>query len=101
MNLRAWQSLFAGVGLSLLAFDGAAVAADVITIPLKARHIQPVFAAELNQKQWALRSGHFLMQSVSNANSFDTRIFQRGTYALELETRWSLFSQPGRLRTIA
>ena len=57
--------------------------------------------AELNQKQWALRSGYFLMQSVSNSNSFDTKVFQRGTYVLELETRYSLFSQPGKLRTIA
>jgi high affinity Mn2+ porin len=57
--------------------------------------------AELNQKQWALRSGYFLMQSVSNSNSFDTNVFQRGTYVLELETRYSLFSQPGKLRTIA
>jgi len=57
--------------------------------------------AELNQKQWALRSGYFLMQSVSNSNSFDTNIFQRGTYVLELETRYSLFSLPGKLRTIA
>ena len=57
--------------------------------------------AELNQKQWALRSGYFLMQSVSNSNSFDTNVFQRGSYVLELETRFSLFSQPGKLRTIA
>lgn len=57
--------------------------------------------AEFNQKQWALRSGYFLMQSVSNSNSFDTNVFQRGTYVLELETRFSLFSQPGKLRTIA
>jgi high affinity Mn2+ porin len=57
--------------------------------------------AELNQKQWALRSGYFLMQSVSNASSFDTRVFERGSYVLELETRYSLFSQPGKLRTIA
>ncbi len=57
--------------------------------------------AELNQRQWALRGGYFLMQSVSNANSFDTNVFQRGTYVLELETRYSLFSQPGKLRTIA
>ena len=34
--------------------------------------------AELNQKQWALRAGYFLMQSVSNANNFDTNVFQRG-----------------------
>jgi high affinity Mn2+ porin len=57
--------------------------------------------AELNQKQWALRSGYFLMQSVANSSSFDTKVFERGTYVLELETRYSLFSQPGKLRTIA
>ncbi len=57
--------------------------------------------AELNQKQWALRSGYFLMQSVPNGSSFDTDVFRRGTYVLELETRYSLFSQPGKLRTIA
>jgi high affinity Mn2+ porin len=57
--------------------------------------------AEFNQKQWALRAGYFLMQAVSNDNSFDTRVFERGTYVLELETRYSLFSQPGKLRTIA
>ena len=57
--------------------------------------------AELNQKQWALRAGYFLMDAVSNSNNFDTRIFQRGEYVVELETRYSLFSQPGKLRTIA
>jgi high affinity Mn2+ porin len=57
--------------------------------------------AELNQKQWALRSGYFLMQSVANSSNFDTRVFERGTYVLELETRFSLFNQPGKLRTIA
>jgi high affinity Mn2+ porin len=56
--------------------------------------------AELNQKQWALRAGYFLMDDVSNSNSFDTKIFQRGEYVAELETRYSLFSQPGKLRTI-
>lgn len=57
--------------------------------------------AELNQKQWALRGGYFLMQAVSNSSSFDTNVFERGTYVLELETRYSLFSLPGKLRTIA
>ena len=52
--------------------------------------------AELNQKQWALRAGYFLMQAVSNSNNFDTKVFERGTYVLELETRYSLFSQPGQ-----
>jgi high affinity Mn2+ porin len=57
--------------------------------------------AEFNQKQWALRSGYFLMDAVSNSNNFDTRVFQRGEYVVELETRYSLFNQPGKLRTIA
>lgn len=57
--------------------------------------------AELNQKQWALRGGYFLMDAESNSNNFDTRVPQRGEYVIELETRYSLFSQPGKLRTIA
>jgi high affinity Mn2+ porin len=57
--------------------------------------------AEFNQKQWALRGGYFLMDAVSNSNNFDTKVFQRGEYAVELETRYQLFSQPGKLRTIA
>ncbi len=57
--------------------------------------------AELNQKQWALRAGYFLMDAVSNSNNFDTKLFQRGEYVVELETRYSLFSLPGKLRTIA
>ena len=57
--------------------------------------------AELNHKQWALRGGYFLMGAVSNSNSFDTQVGRRGQYVAELETRYSLFSQPGKLRTIA
>ena len=57
--------------------------------------------AELNQKQWALRAGYFLIPAVSNSNAFDTKVFERGTYVLEFETRYSLFAQPGKLRTIA
>src|ERR1700754_3640776 len=56
--------------------------------------------AEFNQKQWALRAGYFLMVGTSNSNNFDSRVFQRGNYTLELETRYSLFSLPGKLRTI-
>jgi len=56
--------------------------------------------AELNQKHWALRGGYFLMDAESNSNNFDTKIPQRGEYVVELETRYSLFSQPGKLRTI-
>jgi high affinity Mn2+ porin len=58
-------------------------------------------AAEFNQKQWALRAGYFLIDGTSNSNNFDMRVLQRGGYVAELETRYSLFSQPGKLRTIA
>ncbi|WP_439407794.1 carbohydrate porin [Bradyrhizobium sp. DASA03076] len=56
--------------------------------------------AELNQKQWALRAGYFLMDAVSNSNNFDMNIGRRGEYVVELETRYSLFGQPGKLRTL-
>jgi high affinity Mn2+ porin len=55
-------------------------------------------AAELNQKSWAFRAGYFLAPTVSNVNSYDTHIFARGEYIGELELRYSLFSQPGKLR---
>ncbi len=57
-------------------------------------------AAELNQKQWALRAGYFLVGGASNSNHFDTNVPQRGEYVAELETRYSLFGQPGKLRTL-
>jgi high affinity Mn2+ porin len=57
-------------------------------------------SAELNQKNWALRGGYFLMGAVSNSNNFDTQVFQRGQYVAELETRYQIFSRPGKLRTI-
>jgi high affinity Mn2+ porin len=55
-------------------------------------------AAELNQKSWTIRAGYFLVPVVSNANSYDTRIAEHGEYIGELELRYSLFSQPGKLR---
>jgi high affinity Mn2+ porin len=55
---------------------------------------------ELNQKQWALRAGYFLMNAEANSSNFDTNVFRRGEYVAELETRYSLFSLPGKLRTI-
>ena len=56
--------------------------------------------AELNQKQWAVRGGYFLTGAEPNSNSFDTKLVQRGGYVVELETRYQLFSQPGKLRTL-
>jgi high affinity Mn2+ porin len=56
--------------------------------------------ADFNQKNWALRAGYFLAPMESNSNQFDMRVFRRGNYIIELETRYSLFSRPGKLRTI-
>jgi len=48
---------------------------------------------ELNQKRWAARAGYFLLPDVSNSNTFDTRVIQRGQYTAELELRYSPFGQ--------
>jgi high affinity Mn2+ porin len=52
---------------------------------------------ELNQKFWAFRAGYFLVPVVSNSDDLDTH-FPDGEYIGELELRYSLFSQPGKLR---
>jgi high affinity Mn2+ porin len=54
--------------------------------------------AELNQKDWAFRVGYFLLPTVSSTNTFDMHIPDRGQYAAEFEWRYSLVSQPGKLR---
>jgi high affinity Mn2+ porin len=54
--------------------------------------------AELNERRWALRAGYFLLPTVSSTNTFDTHIPGRGEYALELERRYSLWSEPGAVR---
>jgi high affinity Mn2+ porin len=56
--------------------------------------------AELNQKAWALRTGYFLIGDKPNSNNLDAQVFKRGGYITELETRYSLLSQPGKLRLI-
>src|SRR5712664_169622 len=53
---------------------------------------------ELNQKDWAFGTGYFLLPTVSNSNNFDTHIPDHGQYTAELELRYQLFSQPGKLR---
>ena len=53
---------------------------------------------ELNQKYWALRVGYFLTGNVPNSNEFDMALVRRGSYVAELETRYNLFSRPGKLR---
>jgi high affinity Mn2+ porin len=54
--------------------------------------------AELNQRDWAFRAGYFLLPTVSSVNTFDMHIPARGEYAAELEWRYGLLSQPGKLR---
>jgi high affinity Mn2+ porin len=39
---------------------------------------------DLNQKDWAVRAGYFLVPDVSNGENFDTRLFRRGQYIVEL-----------------
>src|SRR3954452_10130799 len=53
---------------------------------------------ELNQKHWALRVGYFLTGNEPNANELDMHLFTRGAYVTELETRYTLFSRPGKFR---
>jgi high affinity Mn2+ porin len=56
--------------------------------------------AELNQENWALRAGYFLMDKESNSSDFDMHLFRRGEYVMELEERWKLFGRTGKLRII-
>ncbi|MGA2895558.1 MAG: carbohydrate porin [Xanthobacteraceae bacterium] len=56
--------------------------------------------AELNQKFWAFRAGYFLVPDVSNTDDFDTH-FPDGEYIGELELRYSVFAEPGKLRLMA
>jgi high affinity Mn2+ porin len=54
--------------------------------------------AELNQKDWALRAGYFLIPIQSNGDLMDHP--PRGQYVAELEGRYTLFGQPGKLRLL-
>jgi high affinity Mn2+ porin len=54
--------------------------------------------AELNQADWAVRAGYFLMPAVSNGNVFDWNLFARGEYVGELELRFKPFGHDGQLK---
>ena len=56
--------------------------------------------ADLNQKNWALRTGYFLVPSESNGANFDMNIPARGSYVVEYERRFEVFGRAGKLRTI-
>lgn len=53
--------------------------------------------ADLNQKDWAFRMGLFQVPKVAGSDTLDPHIGRGGAIA-ELEARYSLFSQPGKLR---
>ena len=55
-------------------------------------------ALEFNQKLWAARAGYYLLPDIPNGVNFDTRLGRRGQYIGELEARYALFDQPGKLR---
>jgi high affinity Mn2+ porin len=57
-------------------------------------------AGELNQRNWAFRLGAFLEPKRSNDRDLDTRIAQRGGYQAELEERYEMFGQAGKLRLL-
>lgn len=50
---------------------------------------------ELNRKDWAIRAGLF---QVPNAPNSDVLTFQTGGAVVELEERYNIFDQPGKLR---
>lgn len=54
--------------------------------------------AELNQKDWAVRAGYFLMPAVSNGNTADWTLFSRGEYVGEAELRFAPHNRPGVLK---
>ena len=57
--------------------------------------------AELNQKHWALRTAISWRSRSRTPTASTATSLERGMYIAELETRYQLFSQPGKLRTIA
>src|SRR5471032_1376335 len=54
--------------------------------------------AELNQADWAVRAGYFLMPAVSNGSIVDWNLFGRGEYVTELELRFTPFGKPANLK---
>jgi high affinity Mn2+ porin len=74
-------------------FDGGAFdyAADVKGYTVGA-------IADFNQKDWAVRAGYFLLPVRPNALALDTEFTGRGSVIAEFEQRYTLFSQPGKLR---
>jgi high affinity Mn2+ porin len=56
--------------------------------------------ADFNQKAWAVRTGYFLVGKESNSSNMDMMLFRRGGYVTEYEARYTLGSQPGKIRLL-
>ncbi|MBI2741757.1 MAG: carbohydrate porin [Rhodospirillales bacterium] len=54
--------------------------------------------AELNQPNWTLLAGYFLVGNAPNSAVFDMNLFTRGGYVGELELRFSPYNRPGAAR---
>jgi len=55
---------------------------------------------DLNQKDWAVRAGYFLVPDVSNGENFDTRIGRRGQTIVEFQHNYTFLGAPGVIRII-
>jgi len=55
-------------------------------------------AVDLNQKNWALRGGGFLVPKVSNSRDLEPRFWKRFSSVIELETRHEAWGEPGAVR---
>ena len=56
--------------------------------------------ADFNQKDWAFRGAYVLMPTFPSSRSLDFDIPERGSVVVELENRYTLFSEPGKLRLL-
>ncbi len=56
---------------------------------------------ELNQKRWAVRLGYYQKPVEANAQLLDPNLLRRGSYVGELEQRYEVMGQPGKLRLLA
>ncbi len=55
---------------------------------------------DFNQKNWAFRTGYFLLPIKSNAQHLGWNLGEKAQLVSELELRYQLFSRPGILRTL-
>ena len=55
---------------------------------------------ELNQKEWAVRAGYFLVPDVSNGENFDLRVGRRGQAIVEGQHNFTLLGMDGILRLL-